>query len=201
MTLLTAMVAILMKCKMLLYSKVRERIQLLSSICFGRLSQPYKVLFANACRFYYLFQHHTTVERAVSDGMIRGTLPTCNSIITTLGPQVSLLSLDARGERTKYDICRPQTYKIIFEHLYRMVPPTTRHLIVITGVPIIYPRLTFFENAMDGLRDFNLATLVGKTGALGDIINGQLNNWNGDPELLDDMNDRALSVFCHRLCT
>ncbi|KAG2178204.1 hypothetical protein INT43_003457 [Umbelopsis isabellina] len=129
------------------------------------------------------------VERAVSDGMIRGTLSTCNSIITTLGPQVAVLALDARGERTKYDICRPQTYKTIFEHLYRMVPSTTRHLIVITGVPVIYPRLTFFENAMDGLRDFNLASLVGKTGPLSGIINGQLNNWNGDPELLDDMND------------
>lgn len=32
--------------------------------------------------------------------------------------------------------------------------------------------------------------LVGKTGALGDIIGNSLNKWNGDPELLDDMNDR-----------
>ncbi|KAH8550117.1 hypothetical protein BGW37DRAFT_428150 [Umbelopsis sp. PMI_123] len=149
----------------------------------------FKVLFANAVRFYYLLQHHTTLKRAESDGMIRGTLPTCNSIITNLGPQVAVLALDARGERSKYDICRPETYHRIFDSLYRMVPYTTRHLIVVTGVPVIYPRLTLFENAMDGIRDFNLASLVGKTGALGNIINGQLNNWNGDPELLDDMND------------
>ncbi|KAI8579070.1 hypothetical protein K450DRAFT_243713 [Umbelopsis ramanniana AG] len=152
-------------------------------------TELFQVLFANAVRFYLLLQHHTTLKRTEADGLIRGTLPTCNSVLTNLGPQVSLLCLDARGERTKYDICRPETYHRIFECLYRMVPPTTRHLIVVTGVPIIYPRLTLFESAMGGIRDFNLATLVGKTGALGDIINGQLNNWNGDPELLDDMND------------
>jgi PhoD related phosphatase len=153
------------------------------------------VLFTNAVRFYLLLQHHTTIKRAEVDGLIRGTLPTCNSVITNLGPQVSLLCLDARGERTKYDICRPETYHRIFDCLYRMVPPTTRHLIVVTGVPVIYPRLTLFETAMGGIRDFNLATLVGKTGALGDIINGQLNNWNGDPELLDDMNDRKFELL------
>jgi hypothetical protein len=157
------------------------------------------VLFSNAVRFYYLLQHHTTLKRAESDGMIRGTLPTCNSIITNLGPQVAVLALDARGERSKYDICRPETYHRIFDSLYRMVPSTTRHLIVVTGVPVIYPRLTLFENAMDGIRDFNLASLVGKTGALGNIINGQLNNWNGDPELLDDMNDRKFSVIIYNL--
>lgn len=43
---------------------------------------------------------------------------------------------------------------------------------------------------MDGAAGFNLATLAGKTGALGDLISGSLNKWNGDPELLDDMNDR-----------
>lgn len=160
-----------------------------------QLDPDFPVLFANAVRFYLLLQHHTTLERTESDGMIRGTLPTCNSIITNLGPQVSVLCLDARGERSKYDICRPETYHRIFNCLYRMLPPTTRHLIVVTGVPVIYPRLTLFENAMGGIRDFNLATLVGKTGALGDIINGQLNNWNGDPELLDDMNDRKFELL------
>lgn len=55
---------------------------------------------------------------------------------------------------------------------------------------MIYTRLTLFEKAMDGAAGFNLATIAGKTGALGDLISGSLNKWNGDPELLDDMNDR-----------
>ncbi|KAI8339614.1 hypothetical protein BC941DRAFT_393901 [Chlamydoabsidia padenii] len=149
----------------------------------------FKVLFANATRFYYLFQHHTTPERATQHGMIRGTLPSCHHIVTTLGRDIALLSLDARGERTKHDVCQPKSYDILFDVLYRQIPETVKHLLVLTGVPLIYPRLTLFEKAMDGAAGFNLATIAGKTGALGDIINGQLNKWNGDPELLDDMND------------
>jgi hypothetical protein len=58
------------------------------------------------------------------------------------------------------------------------------------GVPLIYPRLTLFEKAMDSAAGFDLPTLAGKTGALGDLITGKLNKWNSEPELLDDMNDR-----------
>ncbi|CAO3662981.1 unnamed protein product [Rhizopus stolonifer] len=149
----------------------------------------FKVLFANACRFYYLFQQHTTVERAPDHGLVRGTLPTCNHIISTLGPDIGFVSLDCRGERTKHDVCNPVTYDGVFQAINTMMPSTVKHLMILTGVPLIYPRLTLFENIMDGAAGFNLATLVGKTGALGDIISGQLNKWNGDPELLDDMND------------
>ncbi|KAI8343960.1 hypothetical protein BC941DRAFT_341994 [Chlamydoabsidia padenii] len=152
-------------------------------------SDCFKVLFANATRFYYLFQHHTTTELAPRHGMIRGTVPSCHHIITTLGRDIALLSLDARGERTKHDVCQPQSYDILFDTLYKTIPDTVKHLLVLTGVPLIYPRLTLFEKAMDGASGFNLATIAGKTGALGNIINGQLNKWNGDPELLDDMND------------
>lgn len=153
------------------------------------------VLFANACRFYYLFQQHTTVELAPSHGMIRGSLTTCNHLISTLGPDIGVIQIDCRGERTKHDICKPATYDIIFELLQTMMPKTVKHLLVLTGVPLIYPRLTLFENLMDGAAGFNLATIAGKTGALGDIIGGQLNKWNGDPELLDDMNDRKVFLI------
>ncbi|KAI9313656.1 hypothetical protein BX666DRAFT_2020637 [Dichotomocladium elegans] len=148
----------------------------------------FKTLFANASRFYYLFQHHTTTDLAPQHGMIRGTQPSCNHIVTTLGPDIGLLSLDARGERTKFDVCQPKSYDLVMDGVYKL-PPFIKHLIVLTGVPLIYPRLTLFEKAMDGAAGFNLATIAGKTGALGDIISGSLNKWNGDPELLDDMND------------
>ncbi|ORY94613.1 hypothetical protein BCR43DRAFT_442511 [Syncephalastrum racemosum] len=151
-------------------------------------AECFQVLFANACRFYFLFQHHTTLEFAQRDGMIQGSIKTCQHIVTTLGPDIGLLSLDARGERTKFDVCQPKSYDIVFDAMYKL-PPCVKHLIVCTGVPLIYPRLTLFEKAMDGAAGFNLATLAGKTGALGDLISGSLNKWNGDPELLDDMND------------
>lgn len=150
------------------------------------------VLFANASRFYYAFQQHTTVERAERDGMIRGDLPTCQHILTTLGPSIGFLSLDARGERTKLQVCTQKSYDVLFTEMQARMPPTVKHFMVLTGVPLVYPRLTLFEKAMESAASFNLATLAGKTGALGDLISGQLNEWNGDPELLDDMNDREL---------
>ncbi|KAI8987067.1 hypothetical protein BDB01DRAFT_720027 [Pilobolus umbonatus] len=152
-------------------------------------AECFQVLFANASRFYYLFQHHTTINLAPEHGFLRGALATCNHIVTTLGPDIGYVSIDCRGERTKHDVCKAQSYDVIFEALYTRIPSTVQHLLIQTGVPIIYPRLTFFENLMDGAAGLSLATLVGKTGALGDIISGQLNKWNGDPELLDDMND------------
>lgn len=80
------------------------------------------------------------MELAPRDGMIRGTVPTCNHIITTLGPDIGLLSLDARGERTKLDVCQPKSYDIVFDALYKKMLPSVKHLIVLTGVPLIYPR-------------------------------------------------------------
>lgn len=162
------------------------------------------VLFANATRFYYSFQQHTDPDRARRDGMIPGKLSTCNHILTTLGPDIGFLSLDARGERTKYQICSEESYDRLFQEMETRLPSTIKHFVVLTGVPLIYPRLTFFEKAMDRASNLHLAYLTAKAGILGDFINEQLNNeWNGDPELLDDMNDRKLllkkTLFFHSL--
>ena len=73
------------------------------------------------------------------DGMIEGTKPTCQHIVTTLGPDIGLLSLDARGERTKQDVCQPKSYDIVFDAIAKL-PPSMKHLLIVTGVPLIYPR-------------------------------------------------------------
>ena len=154
------------------------------------------VLFANATRFYYAFQQHTTLDRAKKDGLIQGKLPTCQHILTTLGPDIGFLSLDARGERTIRQICSPESYDTLFEAIEERMPSTIKHFIVLTGVPLVYPRLTFFEKIMDNAAHLHLARLTAKAGLLGDFVNTQFNNeWNGDPELLDDMNDRKRIEF------
>lgn len=122
--------------------------------------------------------------------MIRGALSSCNHIVTTLGPDIGLLALDARGERTKFVVCTPHSYDVVFNEMNKRIPPTVKHLLVLTGIPIVYPRLTFFEKAMESAASFNLSAMANRTGVLGEILAGQLNEWNGDPELLDDMNDR-----------
>lgn len=79
------------------------------------------------------------MDLAPQHGMIRGSVKSCNHIVNTLGPDIGLLSLDARGERTKYDVCQPVSYDRVFDALKRL-PASVKHLIVLTGVPLIYPR-------------------------------------------------------------
>ncbi|KAF9998020.1 hypothetical protein BGZ80_006880 [Entomortierella chlamydospora] len=131
-------------------------------------------------RFYLLFQQHTVPELTSRHGFISAGVG--ESILTSLGPSTSLLVLDARSERTKNMVCSDKTYNLIFEKLYEdiHVPQGTRHLLVQLGVPIAYPRLVFAEN------------LMGSVGSvLGGIAGGKnvVNRLNGEPELLDDLND------------
>ncbi|KAL1920335.1 uncharacterized protein VTP21DRAFT_1481 [Calcarisporiella thermophila] len=136
-------------------------------------------------RFYLLFQHHTTEDLAPQHGFYstgRG-----HHLLTSLGPQVLLLGLDARAERTKISVCSPSTYDATFIKLYEETPPDTQHLFVLIGVPIVYPRLNFAENMMESAKALkNLSILTGqRTGVFESVVN----KLNADPELLDDLSD------------
>ncbi|KAF9431572.1 hypothetical protein BGZ76_000131 [Entomortierella beljakovae] len=129
-------------------------------------------------RFYLLFQHHTTPALVPQHGFFSAGVG--ENILTSLGPSTSLLVLDARSERTKNLVCSDQTYDLAFTKMYQEIPQGTRHLLVQLGVPIAYPRLVFAEN------------LMGSVGSvLGNIAGakGVVNRLNGEPELLDDLND------------
>lgn len=64
-----------------------------------------------------------------------------------LGKEVSLLGLDCRTERKLKQICDPQTYKIIFNRMNETLKANgdVKHLYVMLGVPIFYPRLVWLE--------------------------------------------------------
>ncbi|KAJ1841468.1 hypothetical protein LPJ57_010298, partial [Coemansia sp. RSA 486] len=61
------------------------------------------------------------------------------------------------------------------------------HLVVFLGVPIVYPRLTYIEKTLAGIKSIGLTKLsfLAKQRAL-------VNIW-GEPELSDDMNDHWTS--------
>ncbi|OAQ22339.1 hypothetical protein K457DRAFT_143499 [Linnemannia elongata AG-77] len=129
-------------------------------------------------RFYLLFQHHTTPSLVPHHGFFSAGVG--ENILTSLGPSTSMLVLDARSERTKNLVCSDQTYDLAFAKMYNEIPQGTRHLLVQIGVPIAYPRLVFAENLM---------------GSVGNVLGGLasaksvVNKINGEPELLDDLND------------
>ncbi|OMH83742.1 hypothetical protein AX774_g2757 [Zancudomyces culisetae] len=103
-----------------------------------------------------------------------------------------LVSIDTRFERSLERIVSEETYNQIFDKLEDM-PPSTRHLFVLMGIPIIYPRLTYVEEAMGFLSRSSLIkmNIFQKEGAFSKLLNDF-----GEPELLDDLNDHW-TAGCH----
>ena len=60
----------------------------------------------------------------------------------------------------------------------------TKHLIVLLGVPIAYPRLVWLENILTS-RMMDPIKAAGRMGLLG----GFLNQFDGGVEILDDLDD------------
>ncbi|WAQ86503.1 hypothetical protein PtA15_7A229 [Puccinia triticina] len=107
-----------------------------------------------------------------------------HSILSYLGPQAWILLLDCRSERMKNQICSPETYRIVFEACRDRIPAGVGHLVVQLGIPIVYPRMVFAEKILEK-PDRLVFKAIRKLG----VIPGFYNNFNADPELLDDMND------------
>jgi hypothetical protein len=133
---------------------------------------------ATSCRFYLLFQHHSTQTLAPHHGFFSSGIGF--NILSCLGPSTSVLALDARSERTKNVVCSNATYDLAFSKMYRDIPQGTGHLLVVLGVPIAYPRLVFAENLMSGV-----GSVLGGIAGAAKVVN----RLNGEPELLDDLND------------
>ncbi|KAG0241920.1 hypothetical protein BGW41_005085 [Actinomortierella wolfii] len=143
-----------------------------------QMSPVMRTIGAVSKRFYLLFQHHTTPSLAPHHGFFSSGVG--ENILTSLGPSTSALVMDCRSERTKNMVCSTATYDLAFAKLYNEIPMGTRHLLVVLGVPIAYPRLVFMENLMGSIGS-----------ALGAVTGAKkvVNRLNGEPELLDDMID------------
>jgi hypothetical protein len=108
--------------------------------------------------YYLLFQHHTTASEQLHcfsrqqqlyasdqlDAEYFGVRQGSYSTLKQLGPEVALLALDCRGERTPSQVLSTQSWQQVWQRLYAL-PSTVRHLIVVTGVPVVYPPLKLFE--------------------------------------------------------
>ncbi|KAJ1968260.1 hypothetical protein IWQ62_001347 [Dispira parvispora] len=134
-----------------------------------------------ALRFYLLFQQHTTVTLANHHQLFgSGGF----SWLKHLGSTTALLGMDTRFERTLEQVVTPASYDMIFQNLQNHLSNDCRHLVVVLGVPIVYPRLTAAEGALSALANTAVGSILVKSGA----VSSQLNEF-GEPELLDDLND------------
>ncbi|KAF8447483.1 hypothetical protein L210DRAFT_849761 [Boletus edulis BED1] len=106
-----------------------------------------------------------------------------HSCLSYMGPNIRILMLDCRAERKKDRVCSSEEYTKVMGAIDQL-PPHVEHLIIQIGIPIAYPRMVFMEAALDS--KLNPLTAIARTGQ---AITGFVNKFNGEAELLDDLND------------
>lgn len=109
------------------------------------------------------------------------------SIYCQLGARIAFAGIDARIERTRHQINYPETYNMIFERISRELTANKniKHLILLLGVPIAYPRLQWLENILNSPLIGPIRLLNKRFGFAG----GFFNQFDGNVDLLDDLDD------------
>ncbi|KAJ5226753.1 uncharacterized protein N7469_006759 [Penicillium citrinum] len=110
------------------------------------------------------------------------------SLYMRFGKRIGFVGLDARTERTRHQVNYPDTYNLIFERLEREISASNgdiKHLVVLLGVPIAYPRLAWLENILTSPLIAPIRLLNKRFGVAG----GLFNEFDGQVDLLDDLDD------------
>ncbi|KAF2263309.1 hypothetical protein CC78DRAFT_283617 [Lojkania enalia] len=109
------------------------------------------------------------------------------NIYTQLGARIAFVGIDARTERTRHQINYPETYKQIFSRLDKEFSANKdlKHLVLLLGVPIAYPRLQWLENIFSSPIIAPIKFLNKRFGFGGSIFN----KFDGNVDLLDDLDD------------
>ncbi|KAH6638369.1 hypothetical protein C7974DRAFT_308441 [Boeremia exigua] len=148
---------------------------------------------AVAFKYYMLFQHQSVPAETeqTEPSWVLGKSPgpyikeRSRSVFMHLGQQLAFLGLDCRTERQRDEILTEDSYDVIFDRLEdEIIKGQTKHLIVLLGVPIAYPRLNFLENILTS-RLMDPIKAMGRAGLLG----GFVNRFDGGVEILDDLDD------------
>ncbi|KAF9208504.1 hypothetical protein BGZ49_008588 [Haplosporangium sp. Z 27] len=143
---------------------------------------------AAAAKFYLLFQQHANPNTTVRAGLTTSSSGKGWSCVTHFGKRTLVLLPDTRSERSKETILSNETYEMLNRQVREQLLPTTRHLVVVLGTPLVYPALTLFEDALETMgdslsREGVLGKIFGKCKAFQNVL-GQFG-----PELLDDLVD------------
>ncbi|RAO65330.1 uncharacterized protein BHQ10_001342 [Talaromyces amestolkiae] len=110
------------------------------------------------------------------------------SLYMRLGRRIAFAGIDARTERTRMQINYPETYDLIFQRLHQELSQANgeiKHLILLLGVPIAYPRLAWLENIITSPLIAPVRLLNKRFGVAG----GLFNKFDGQVDLLDDLDD------------
>ncbi|RMD39927.1 hypothetical protein DV735_g5209, partial [Chaetothyriales sp. CBS 134920] len=147
-----------------------------------------------AFKYYMLFQHQSVPEEtpATEPSWVLGHEPgpyihqLSRSLFMHLGSRVAFLGIDCRTERMRDEVMSVRSFDILLERCRKeIIEGDTKHLIVLLGVPIAYPRLVWLENVLTS-RAMDPVKALGRAGI---IKSSFLNNFDGGIEILDDLDD------------
>ncbi|KAK4229525.1 hypothetical protein QBC38DRAFT_104450 [Podospora fimiseda] len=163
------------------------------------------------------FQQAYVHPRITEPGYINGPKPGpyvsehSHNMFAKLGARIAFLGIDARTERTRHQVNYPETYDAIFSRLKEEFSAAAssgqpfKHLILLLGVPIAYPRLTWLENIFSSPFIAPIKLLNRRIGLGGSFFN----SFDGSIDLLDDLDDhytarthkKERNCLIHRLQT
>ncbi|KKK12010.1 hypothetical protein AOCH_001262 [Aspergillus ochraceoroseus] len=138
-----------------------------------------------AFKYYLLFQHHSVPEETEVDepSWLLGAEPgpyinqRSRNIFLSLGGGMALLGLDCRTERMCDEILTEHTTDLIWDRCHReLTKGETKHLIVLSSIPVAYPRVAVVKNILNSRQS------LGKAGLFG----GFVNKHGGKVEIFDD---------------
>ncbi|KAJ5125488.1 hypothetical protein N7526_007665 [Penicillium atrosanguineum] len=138
-----------------------------------------------AFKYYLLFQHHSVPEETEADepSWLLGAHPgpyieqRSRNLFMSLGNDVVLLGLDCRTERRSNEVLAEETCDLIWDRCHQeIIKGETKHLIVLSSVPIAYPRVAMLKNFLNSRKS------LGKSGMLGGLVNRS----GGNVEVFDD---------------
>ena len=146
---------------------------------------------AVAYKYYMLFQHQSVPAETTADepSWVLGAAPgpyineLSRSVYVSLGKHVAFIGVDCITERMKEEVMSEESYHVILDRCHReIVEGETKHLMVLLGVPIAYPRLVWLENLLTS-RAMDPIKAVARMG-------GFLNKFDGGVEVLDDLDSQ-----------
>ncbi|KAI1326302.1 hypothetical protein F5Y16DRAFT_375349 [Xylariaceae sp. FL0255] len=113
------------------------------------------------------------------------------SMFAKLGARIAFMGFDARTERTRHQVNYPETYDLVFNRVRSELGAAAeagqpfKHLILLLGIPIAYPRLTWLENVFSSPLIAPIKFMNRRFGFGG----GVFNHFDGSVDLLDDLDD------------
>lgn len=167
-------------------------------------NEIFKDLGNTAYKYYMLFQQQVSINKEDNDDYINDKSwilsekegpfmkQKSHSIFTKLGPSIAFLGLDCRTERKLKQVVAPDTYNIVFKRLEQEIKlaeesnKPIKHLVVLLGVPIAYPRLIWLEWLFNA-RLLHPVKMLAERGII--FKKTLLNSFDGQIELLDDLED------------